>query len=192
MKTDVIRVSSKGNQIEKALAQIEKIAAYKELPPKNTLHLRLLTEEMMGMMRSITGETEGEFWVEDQDGEYQLHLRVRTRLNADEREQLLAASSSGRNESAKGLMGRIRDFFDWSSDEDLGTMTSSLMLPDMYVHSSSPALDMEWSMVRYESALSGRIAHNDAAAKEAWDELEKSVVAHIVKNVLKISCKKLT
>ncbi len=183
MKTDVIRVSSKGNQIEKALAQIEKIAAYKELPPKNTLHLRLLTEEMMGMMRSITGETEGEFWVEDQDGEYQLHLRVRTRLNADEREQLLAASSSGRNESAKGLMGRIRDFFDWSSDEDLGTMTSSLMLPDMYVHSSSPALDMEWSMVRYESALSGRIAQNDAAAKEAWDELEKSVVKHVADDV---------
>ena len=183
MKTDVIRVSSKGNQIEKALAQIEKIAAYKELSPKNTLHLRLLTEEMMGMMRSITGETEGEFWVEDQDGEYQLHLRVRTRLNADEREQLLAASSSGRNESAKGLMGRIRDFFDWSSDEDLGTMTSSLMLPDMYEHSSSPALDMEWSMVRYESALSGRIAQNDAAAKEAWDELEKSVVKHVADDV---------
>lgn len=183
MKTDVIRVSSKGNQIEKALGQIEKIAVYKELTPKNTLHLRLLTEEMMGMMRSITGETEGEFWVEDQDGEYQLHLRVRTRLNADEREQLLAASSSGRNESAKGLMGRIRDFFDWGSDEDLGTMTSSLMLPDMYVHSSSPALDLEWSMVRYESALSGRIAQNDAAAKEAWDELEKSVVKHVADDV---------
>ena len=183
MKTDVIRVSSKGNQIEKALGQIEKIAAYKELTPKNTLHLRLLTEEMMGMMRSITGETEGEFWVEDQDGEYQLHLRVRTRLNADEREQLLAASSSGRNELAKGLMGRIRDFFDWGSDEDLGPMTSSLMLPDMYVHSSSPALDMEWSMVRYESALSSRIAQNDAAAKEAWDELEKSVVKHVADDV---------
>ena len=183
MKTDVIRVSSKGNQIEKALGQIEKIAAYKELTPKNTLHLRLLTEEMMGMMRSITGETEGEFWVEDQDGEYQLHLRVRTRLNADEREQLLAASSSGRNELAKGLMGRIRDFFDWGSDEYLGTMTSSLMLPDIYEHSSSPALDMEWSMVRYESALSGRIAQNDAAAKEAWDELEKSVVKHVADDV---------
>jgi len=183
MKTDVIRVSSKGNQIEKALGQIEKIAAYKELTPKNTLHLRLLTEEMMGMMRSITGETEGEFWVEDQDGEYQLHLRVRTRLNADEREQLLAASSSGRNELAKGLMGRIRDFFDWGSDEYLGTMTSSLMLPDIYEHSSSPALDMEWSMVRYESALSGRIAQNDAAAIEAWDELEKSVVKHVADDV---------
>jgi len=183
MKTDVIRVSSKGNQIEKALGQIEKIAAYKELTPKNTLHLRLLTEEMMGMMRSITGETEGEFWVEDQDGEYQLHLRVRTRLNADEREQLLAASSSGRNELAKGLMGRIRDFFDWGSDEYLGTMTSSLMLPDIYEHSSSPALDMEWSMVRYESALSDRIAQNDAAAKEAWDELEKSVVKHVADDV---------
>ena len=183
MKTDVIRVSSKGNQIEKALVQIEKIAAYKELSPKNTLQLRLLTEEMMGMMRSITGETEGEFWVEDNDSEYQLHLRVRTRLNSEEREQLLSASSSGRNESARGLMGRIRDFFDWGSDEDLDGFSSSLMLPDMYEHSSSPALDLEWSMLRYESALSGRIAQNDDAAREAWDELEKSVVRHVADDV---------
>ena len=41
--------------------QAEKLAAYKELDGKPALHLRLLTEEMMGMMRSIAGEAEGEF-----------------------------------------------------------------------------------------------------------------------------------
>ena len=41
--------------------QAEKVAAYKGLSPKGALHLRLLTEEMMGMMRSITGEKEGKF-----------------------------------------------------------------------------------------------------------------------------------
>ena len=49
--------------MEAALNQAEKVAAYKSLSPKNTLHLRLLTEEMMGMMRSITGETQGKFWI---------------------------------------------------------------------------------------------------------------------------------
>ena len=68
MKTDVITVSSKGKRMESALAQVDKLAAYKGLSPKDALHLRLLTEEMMGMMRSITGETNGEFWIEDEDG----------------------------------------------------------------------------------------------------------------------------
>ena len=183
MKTDIITVSSKGKRMESALAQVDKLAVYKGLSPKNTLHLRLLTEEMMGMMRSITGETEGEFWIEDEDSVYQLHLRVATRLSADEREQLLAASSTGKNESARGLMGRLRDFFDWSSDEDLDAVSNPLLLPDMFEHSSSPTLDWEWSMMRYENALSARVEKNEAGAKEAWDELEKSVVKHVADDV---------
>jgi hypothetical protein len=182
MKTDVITVSSKGKRMESALAQVDKLAAYKGLSPKDALHLRLLTEEMMGMMRSITGETNGEFWIEDEDGVYQLHLRVATRLSADEREQLLAASSTGKNESARGLMGRLRDFFDWSSDEDLDAVSNPLLLPDMF-DSTSPTLDWEWSMIRYENALSARVEKNEAGAKEAWDELEKSVVKHVADDV---------
>ena len=182
MKTDVITVSSKGKRMESALAQVDKLAAYKGLSPKDVLHLRLLTEEMMGMMRSITGETNGEFWIEDEDGVYQLHLRVATRLSADEREQLLAASSTGKNESARGLMGRLRDFFDWSSDEDLDAVSNPLLLPDMF-DSTSPTLDWEWSMIRYENALSARVEKNEAGAKEAWDELEKSVVKHVADDV---------
>ncbi len=169
--------------MEKALEQVEKVAAYKGLSEKDTLHLRLLTEEMMGMMRSITGETEGTFWIEDQDNVYQLHLKVTTLVTSEKKEQLLAASSTGKNESARGLMGKIRDFFDWGGDEDLAAFSSPLLLPDMYEHTSSPTLDWEWSMMRYETALSARIEQDDPAAREAWDELEKSVVKHVADDV---------
>ena len=183
MKTDVITVSSRGKQMEKALEQADKVAAYKGLSAKDALHLRLLTEEMMGLMRSITGEKEGTFWIEDQDGEYQLHLKVRAMLTSEEREQLLAVSSSGKNESAKGLMGRLRDFFDWGSDADLSAYSSPLLLPDAFEQSSSPMLDWEWSMSRYERALSSQMEQGDQAVKEAWDELEKSVVSHVADDV---------
>ena len=183
MKTDVITVSSRGRQMEKALEQADKVAAYKGLSAKDALHLRLLTEEMMGMMRSITGEKEGTFWIEDQDGEYQLHLKVRAMLTSEEREQLLAVSSSGKNESAKGLMGRLRDFFDWGSDADLSAYSSPLLLPDAFEQSSSPMLDWEWSMSRYERALSTQMEQGNQTVKEAWDELEKSVVSHVADDV---------
>ena len=183
MKTDKISVSSQGARMNAALEQADKVAAYKGLSMKDALHLRLLTEEMMGLMRSITGEREGIFWIEDEDGEYRLHLQVRTLLNSEEREQLLAVSSTGKNESAKGLMGRIRDFFDWGSDEDLATYTSPLLLPDAFEYTSSPSLDWEWSMARYENALSTQIEQGDQNVQEAWDELEKSVVSHVADEV---------
>ena len=183
MKTDKISVSSQGARMNAALEQADKVAAYKGLSMKDALHLRLLTEEMMGLMRSITGEREGIFWIEDEDGEYRLHLQVRTLLNSEEREQLLAVSSTGKNESAKGLMGRIRDFFDWGSDEDLATYTSPLLLPDAFEYTSSPSLDWEWSMARYENALSTQIEQGDQKVREAWDELEKSVVSHVADEV---------
>ncbi len=182
MKTDVIVVSSRGSRMETALGQAEKVAAYKELSGKDALQLRLLTEEMLGLMRAVTGETEGKFWIEDEDGTYQLHLQVRTRLNSEERQQLLSVSTSGKNESAKGLMGRLADFFDWGSDDDLAAYSSPLLMPDALEYSSSPALDWEWSMMRYETALSARIGE-DEAAREAWDELEKSVVRHVADDV---------
>jgi len=182
MKTDIITVSSKGKRMETALQQVEKVAAYKGLSPKNTLHLRLLTEEMMSMMRSITGEPEGQFWIEDEDGTFQLHLRVATRLSIEKREQLLSVSATGKNESAKGIMGRLRAFFDWGSDEDYDGCAGAYMLADAFEHSSSPALDWEWSMRRYENVLSTKIGQDDAA-REAWDELEKSVVKNVADDV---------
>ena len=182
MKTDVITVSNRGNRMEAALGQVDKVIAYKELSGKNALHLRLLAEEMMGLMRSVTGAGEGLFWIEEEDQEYRLHLQVRARLSEEKRERLLDVSSSGKNESAKGLMGRLRDFFDWGSDEDLATFTSPLLMPEAFEHTSSPVLDWEWSMRRYESALCAQMA-NDPAARDAWDELEKSVVKHVADDV---------
>lgn len=183
MRSDKLTVSSKGSQIEKALDQVEKVASYKGLSGKNALHLRLLTEEMMGLMRSITGEAEGQFWIEDEDDVYELHLKATTRMTSSKREQLLSAASSGKNESAKGLMGRLRDFFDRGADEDIAGFTSPLFLNSTYEHSTTPMLDWEWSMMEYEDALSARMERNDTAAREAWDELEKSVVARVADDV---------
>ncbi|MBR0227557.1 MAG: hypothetical protein IJQ62_04325 [Clostridia bacterium] len=183
MKTDVIVVSSKGTKMEAALIQVDKVAAYKGLPPKDALHLRLLAEEMMAMMRSITGETQGKFWIEDEDGTYELHLQAATRMTSVKREKLLSTATSGKNESARTFMGKLRDFFERGADEDIAAHSSPLLMPGMYEHSSTPTLDWEWSMTQYERALSSAVDRKDEEALKAWDELEKSVVAHVADDV---------
>ena len=169
--------------MEEALKQVEKVAVYKELEPRGAMQLRLLAEEMLGMMRAITGETEGEFWIEDQDNLYQLHLRVKTRMNSEKRDQLLSASSTGKNESAKGLMGRLKDFFDREMDEDVASMGSPLVLPDMLEGSTMGTLNWEWSMSAYQNQLSTLVKQHNASAAEMWDELEKSVVTHVADDI---------
>ena len=181
-------VSSKGARMEEALKEVDKVAGYKGLSHKSALHLRLLTEEMMGLMRSITGETEGCFWIEDQDNVYELHLQTTTRMTSLKREKLLSAATSGKNESAKGFMGHIRDFFDRGADEDIAAYGSPLLMAGAFEKSSTPALDWEWSMTRYEDELRPSIQRQDAAALAAWDELEKSVVARVADDV-KVSIK---
>ena len=180
MKTDVITVSSSGAQMEAALAQVDKMAAFKGLTGKNALHLRLLAEEMMGMMRSLTGEQEGRFWIEDSDGVYRLHLKVVTRMTSSKREQLLAASSGGKNEAARGLMGTLRDLFDRSADMDVAMAAHPILSLGMM---DSPMMDWEWSLVQYSGAVSAPGMSDDAAGRQAWDELEKSVVAHVADDV---------
>lgn len=182
MKTDIVKVSSREDRIGDVLQQVEKVTVYKGLTHKQSMHLRLLAEEMMGMMRSITGNMTGEFWIEDDQQVYELHLRARTVMDSEKREQLLSASSTGKNDSARGFMGRLRDFFDRSGDADVAAFSGPLMLSGMYEDTSTPALNWDWSLDKYVEAY--RNEHQiTREQKEAWDELEKSVVARVADDV---------
>ncbi len=173
MKSDIITVSSKEDRTEAVLSQAERVAVYQQLSPKASLHLRLLAEEMMNMMRAITGEVEGAFWIENKAEHYELHLRANTVVDFYTREQLLSASTSGKNEANRGLMGKLRAFFEPTEG-----------VP-MYVELDPEAMSsgMIWSMSSYRQQLRESVQQNCAGAADAWDELEKSVVAHIADEV---------
>jgi hypothetical protein len=59
MISDIISITSSGENLSVALDLSRRVAAYGDLTKKNALHLRLLAEEMLSMMRSITGEVKG-------------------------------------------------------------------------------------------------------------------------------------
>ena len=177
MKTDVIVVSSKENQMEEVLSIVEKVAVYKELSRKNALHLRLLAEEMMGMIHSIAREAYGEFWIADQNGVFELHLQMRTLLDDKQREQLISASTSGKNDATRGLMGKIRAFFEMSGETP--------MFSGLFMLGSAPQMygSLVWSMEDYREQLRQYSEKHHDDAQEAWDELEKSVIAHVADDV---------
>jgi hypothetical protein len=176
MKSNVIVISSEGNNMDAALAEIDKVSRYQELPMKDAMSLRLLAEEMMSMMRAITGNVNGEFWVEDRDGVYELHLVVQSLVDEDMKKQLLSASTSGKNEASRGFMGKIRAFFE--------PACSVPMFSCGFAGGNPQVLgDCSWSMEDYRDQLRQYREMNENDSREAWDELEKSVVGRVADNV---------
>ncbi len=181
MKTDIIHVTSEGDGIAQALAQVEAVGVYKSLPAKNILHLRLLTEEMMGMVRALTGEGEADFWIEDEGGVYQLHLKTDAAVSTVMREKLMEVSTSGQNKEAKGVMGKLRELFERSL-EPTGMGRDPLLANGMAVGAGSMEIGSAsagiWLFSRYKTAL-----QEGKGPQEDWDELEKSIVANVADEI---------
>ena len=176
MKSDVIVVSSRGMGMDAALAQANRTADQLGLSPRQALHMRLLVEEMMGMVRSIIGQIEGKFWIETGDDGYRLYLQMVSLMDSEQRKQLLSASTSGKNEAHRGLMGKIRAFFEPMPIDDTPAYLAESILPD------NGNEDLTWSLEAYRQRLLKR-KEDTAGAQEEWDELEKSVVSHIADNI---------
>ena len=187
MKTDVISISPSGEGIQEALAETEKAAAFRELEPKQALRLRLLAEEMTGMLRTIVGKTRLRYWVESEGKRFSLHLTAETQMNPDLRRELLKTATSGENAAAKGFMGRIRDIFtSFCETTDIEAMSMEYGYGYVDVIGYDASLDVSpnamlygWSLNAYRNAVA---AHKNEEA-EKWDELEKSITAKLADEV---------
>ena len=179
MKSDIIHVTSKGEGTEDALNQADATATFKGLNKKQSMHIRLLTEEMMSLVQALTGEKEADFWIETKKDEFMLHLKTITIMNSEKRSQLLATSTSGKNSSAKGVLGKLRDLLERSLEPANDTIvnyypagwTYSAMDPTTMI-ATTPNV---WSFNQYKESIK--------ETEEEWDELEKSIVAKIADEV---------
>ena len=68
MKSNICKIDNGIKDLEAILQESEKIAKYNNLSESQTLQLRLLCEEIDGMLPKIIDEFEGDFWVELENG----------------------------------------------------------------------------------------------------------------------------
>ena len=182
MKSDVIHINGETPDIEKALAQAEAVAAFKKLDVKQTLQLRLLAEETMGMMRGLTNEYDADFWIEDEENAFQVHLKTLTVMNTELRKKLISNATTGKNASTKGVMGKIREIFERAieplNDTDDNFFSAGLMYasedPVNFGYTGDAAM---WSFNKYRESI------QEDEAPEEWDELERSIVANIADEI---------
>ena len=109
MISDIITIDNQGRGFDNALEEAGRVAAYAGLDQKNTTRLNLLTHEMLSLARSITGELQADFWIEKVEEQFNLHMTTEIAMDAEKREMLINATTSRKNEAAKGMLGWLRD-----------------------------------------------------------------------------------
>ena len=188
MKTDVIEITANEKGFENVLEETERAAAYRGLSPKQALRLRLLAEEMTGMLKTLIGDERFRFWIESEGTSFSLHLMTQTVVTRALREALLKTSSSGKNDAAKGFMGRIREILTTMSESYVPSAVAEMGYGYSYVDVTGfdASMDMSpnamlygWSLKAYRNA----VTENKEKEPEKWDELEKSITAKLADDV---------
>ncbi|MBQ9156244.1 MAG: hypothetical protein IJ137_05640 [Eubacterium sp.] len=191
MQTNKVVITSIETGMREALEMTENLGLDQGLDKKNSLHLRLLAEELIGLMRGITDEASADYWIEYDGNQFELHLTSDVTLNRKMREEILSVSSTGDNAAAKGFMGKLKDMIAVAllPDESGKNILSglSLGLSGIAVNTSPQAqqasLDaLNWSMQRYKSAIEADGSGIEDIEEKKY-ELEHSIVASIADEV---------
>jgi hypothetical protein len=164
------------------LKESEKVAVYNELTHKQTLQLRLICEEIDGMLPNIIDDFEGELWIDFEDGVCQVNVSLRfDKFTPEKKKGLVGISKSKKNAAAVGIVGKIRDAIeDFFLDEDrMGVWALSSGTFGLATgYSEGVDYACLWRLEEYRNFVK-KEAHS-----EDWDELEKSVIASVADDVV--------
>ena len=176
MKSNVCVFKKSVADLNNILLESDKIAQYNNLAKKESLRLRLLAEEMVALLSELVEKFEGEFYIENNNNQYELHAEIKIpTMTSDVRKELIAFSSQKKNSASKGILGKIRNAFDvmminFFENESLYVVPTSVGGEYNYNY------NYEWSLRSYVNSCESK--------KEIDDELQKSIIGSVADNVV--------
>ena len=182
MKSNVCVIEKGTKDLEATLKECESVAAYNGFTNKQALQLRLLCEEIDGMLPNIIDDFEGDFWIEYEKGVCKVNVSIRIpEFNVSKKEELIGIAKDKKNVAAVGIVGKIRNAIEnYFLDED--AMSAFVLSADAIQLSTGYGAMADypylWSLEQYRA----NIKKEEQA--EAWDELEKSVIASVADDVI--------
>ena len=183
MRIEEVKVNSQGLGWDEALEFTEKLGLEGGLDKKELLQLRLLGEELIGLMRGIAGDMEALFRIEQKDRAFRLLLTSEITLTQEMRSRFLAVATSGENAAAKGFMGRIRDMIAAAllpKNEGPSVFTQGAL---GFLSMGSPTAGQAggesymWSLNKFRENV------DNEEARQELEDLHKSIVASIADDV---------
>lgn len=175
MKSDVIKISKDNDNLNKVLLEMQKTAEYANLNAKQTIRTRLIAEEFVGMLKELSQDFDGDFWIEHENLSFTFvaQLYINEMMDMQTKRGFINISSDKKNAAAKGIMGKIRDIVENMLYPEHAMYSASFIA---YQLETAVLLNDQWTLNRYKDA------QRDNA--EPWDELEKSIIANLADDVI--------
>ncbi len=178
---------------DKIYAKADELIADLGLTPKDAVHMKLLFEETVGMLKALTADYHAAIWFEKYKHECCIRVTGKTEMSQDKKEGLLDVASQKGNTLVKGFMDKVADVIEngllnynnvMKLQQEYGGGAVNYGTMGMYNGIEGMAdAGIMWSLYEYKDAL--KDAKDDQEhAQAAWDELEKSIVASLAKDVL--------
>ncbi len=162
-----------------------------DIDGKAALRMRLLTEEVMELLRSMVDGFSGLFWLEADDKACRICIDGSADIDLAAERSLLSVSKDGKNTAVKGFTAKLSQFVRHYKEymERLNALMnlSSAICPEDYLyigsmHPGYEAPEVTWSMNDYRKfLLDDKNASEQIAADR--DELEKSILANLADDV---------
>ena len=180
MRSNVCKIENGTRDLAMILKESEKVAAYNALDQKQTLQLRLLCEELDGMLPKIVDEFDGALWIDFEDGVCKIHLSIQfAEFSMKKKKEMIAVAKDKKNAATKGIVAKIgaaiEEFFLNPDNFQPFNMTSGLYGAAVGYGIEGPC---QWTLEEYKATV------KKAKKAEAWDELEKSVLASLADDVI--------
>ena len=181
MKSNVCKIESGTKDLAVILDESQRVAEYNGLTHKQTLQLRLLCEEIDGMLPNIIEGFDGELWIDFEDGVCKINVSIKIpEFNSAKKEELIGIAKDKKNSAAIGIVGKIRNAienFFLSEEAAVAFDAAAGAFPLATGYSEGVDYSYLWSLEQYKNAA------EKEKQSEAWDELEKSVIASVADDV---------
>ena len=182
MKSNICKIDSSSKDLALILRESEKVAKYNEFTNKQALQLRLICEEIDGMLPNIIDNFSGDLWIEVDEGVCKVNISLYFEyFTAEKKKELVGIAKNKKNAAAVGIVGKIRSAIEnvFLNDETLhgfGLTPEAAYCANDY----HDCMDYSyyWSLEHYRS----NVKKEEKA--EEWDELEKSVLASVSDDVI--------
>ena len=182
MKSNVCKIENGTKDLEAILKESERVAEYNRLTHKQTLQLRLLCEEIDGMLPNIIDDFSGELWIDFEDGVCKVNVSIKIPdFNSDKKEELIGISKNKKNAAAVGIVGKIRNAIEnfFLNEEAMDAFySSSGTFVTATGYSEYVNYSYLWTLDQYRQSV------KKEEQAEDWDELEKSVIASVADDVI--------
>ena len=172
----------------KAFEEADRVISELFITKKDALRLKLLFEETMAMLKVLAVEYRADIWFEKHGQECSLKVAANANMNAPMKRELIDISSNKQNTAAVGIMGKIGDVIENGllsycevmkiNQENGGP--GSLGMMGIYGGFDGVEPTVMWTLSDYKDNLSDA---DDEDTEDVSDELQKSIIANIAKDV---------